>query len=503
MILTDQHRYDCLGCNGNNIIETPYIDWIAAEGTNFRNAYSMTPSCVPARASLITGMNQWNTGILGMGAGQGRMGVGFEHTLPGELSKNGYHTQAVGKMHFFPQRSLNGFHKTVLDEAEGVDDPGFVSDYMRWFEENKTADYDTVEHGVDANSWMARPYHLPEYLHPNCWTANEAIRFIKEKDPGMPFFLKMSFLRPHSPYDALPYYFDLYMKKQIPMPVVGQWAGMHDVPEDAARPDAWRGVRREEEIFRARASYYGSINHIDMQIGRVLMYLRRIGQLDNTMLLFMSDHGDMLGDHNLWRKTYAYEGSAHIPMIISLPKSMRGSCDKKIVSEPVTHYDVMPTILDAAGIAIPGTVDGKSMMKLIRGENTGWREYVHGEHSACYSEESEMQYVTDGKVKYIWFPRLGTEQLFNLENDRNECIDLAQDSGYAEVLPHWRKRLIKELEPRNLGITDGDNLICQKGKPPMVSPKYLERKKRAGFDWDKYHQPKPGFASNQFNRVYI
>jgi len=109
LIMTDQHRFDCLGCYGNEQIETPNIDWIASKGTIFNNAYTPSPSCIPARASLMTGQDTWNTGILGMGKGQGPMGIGFQHTLPGELAKAGYHTKGIGKMHFFPQRSLNGF----------------------------------------------------------------------------------------------------------------------------------------------------------------------------------------------------------------------------------------------------------------------------------------------------------------------------------------------------------------------------------------------------------
>ena len=104
-------------------------------------------------------MNQWNTGILGMGAGQGPMGVGFEYTLPGELAKAGYHTQGIGKMHFFPQRALNGFHNTILDESGRVEDSEFVSDYKRWFDANKGGDYDIIDHGIHWNSWGARPYH--------------------------------------------------------------------------------------------------------------------------------------------------------------------------------------------------------------------------------------------------------------------------------------------------------------------------------------------------------
>ncbi|WP_407267925.1 arylsulfatase [Radiobacillus sp. PE A8.2] len=474
LIMTDQQRFDTLGCYGNQVMETPNLDWMASEGTVFTKAYTPSPSCVPARASLLTGMDPWNTGVLGMGKGQGPMGIGFEHTLPGELAKAGYHTQGIGKMHFFPQRSLNGFHHTVIDESGREEDPNFVSDYKQWFDQHKDGDYGITDHGIDWNSWMARPYHAPEFLHPTNWTVNESIRFLKERDPSNPFFLKTSFARPHSPYDALAYYFHLYENKQLPKPFIGDWASCHDVLADAARPEAWRGKRREEEIQRARAGYYGLINHIDHQIGRLLIFLKKIGELDNTMVLFLSDHGDMLGDHHLWRKTYAYEGSAHIPFIVRLPKSA-GIPQQKTVDAPVTLQDVMPTILDAVGTDIPDSVDGKSVLGLMSGTETTWRNYVHGEHSTCYAEEQEMQYLTDGKYKYIWLPRIGEEQLFHLEKDPGELNNLAGSKAYEQMLVKWRNRLVTLLARRNLGLTEGDQLVCQAGRPPIMSPSYKER----------------------------
>ncbi|CAG7644196.1 arylsulfatase [Paenibacillus allorhizosphaerae] len=475
LIMTDQHRSDALGCYGNPIIETPNLDWLAQEGTVFTSAYSCTPSCVPARTTLISGMDPWHTGVLGTGRGQGRMGGGFPHTLPGELAKAGYYTLGVGKMNFDPQRALNGFHQTSLDEQGKVESPGFVSDYIAWFEKNKTGDYGMTDHGIDWNSWMSRPFHAPEFLHPVNWTINESIRLLEKRDPSMPFFLKTSFSRPHSPYDPAPFYFDLYRQKTLPAPFIGEWASMHDQPKDAQKPDAWRGKRKDEEANRARAGYYGLIHQIDQQIGRLFMYLKKIGVWEHTVIIFTSDHGDMLGDHYLWRKTYAYEGSAHIPLIVRLPKAMRSSEVTDKVASPVCLQDIMPTILDAAGVPVPETVDGRSTLPLIRGERTPWREFVHGEHSLCYSEEQEMQYLTDGQWKYIWFPRLGTEQLFNLGADPGECRDLSGEAAYAGELVAWRERLVHVLDPREAGLTEGGRLVLQKDRPPLVSPHYKER----------------------------
>ncbi len=480
LIMTDQHRYDCTGYSGNRVIETPNLDFLASQGTIFENAYTPSPSCIPARACLISGMNQWNCGILGMGGGQSEMGVGFKHTLPGELAKGGYQTQGVGKMHFFPQRALNGFHNTVLDES-GRAQQGFVSDYRQWFNANKTGDYDISDHGIGWNSWMSRPYHAPEFLHPTNWTVGEAMKFLDRRDPSMPFFMKLSFARPHSPYDAPACYFEKYLTKELPKADVGDWASINDVPEDALNPDAWRGVRSDEDIRYARAGYYGSITHIDHQLGRLFYHMRKAKAFDNTMIIFTSDHGDMLGDQNLWRKTYAYEPSAHIPFFIKLPK--QSDSVVKRVSAPVSLYDIMPTVLDFAGVDIPETVDGMSLLPLMRGETQKTRAYIHGEHSTCYSTEQEMQYVTDGNYKFIWFPRMGREQFFDLTKDRKEMNDLISSGEYKALVELWRGRLVSELAKRDAGLTDNDRLVNQAGKPFHVSPKYVERKAACDYDW--------------------
>ncbi|MDH7570641.1 MAG: sulfatase-like hydrolase/transferase, partial [Armatimonadota bacterium] len=187
LIMTDQHRGDCLGCDGHPAVETPYLDQLAAEGTRFRRAYTAVPSCIPARATLITGMDAWHTGVLGMGRSRSYMHTRYRHTLPGELAAAGYHTQGIGKMHFNPQRALMGFHNTILDESGREESPRFKSDYRIWFERNKEGEYDYRGHSVDWNSWMSRPSHLPEHLHPTYWTAQQAIEWLHRRDPTKPF----------------------------------------------------------------------------------------------------------------------------------------------------------------------------------------------------------------------------------------------------------------------------------------------------------------------------
>lgn len=471
LIMTDQQRGDCLGCDGHPVLETPNLDQLAAEGSRFRHAYSAVPSCIPARATLLTGMDQWHTGLLGMGGHWGPIPNSYRHTLPGELARAGYHTQGVGKMHFHPARALNGFHNTILDE-HAMDQTGETSDYEAWFAQHRTGPYDFADHGLDWNSWMARPSHLPEHLHPTHWTAQQAIEWLGRRDPGKPFFLKVSFVRPHSPYDPPAVYYDLYRDRSMPAPSLGDWAAGNDDPRTAAQIDAWRGRRSDVEIQRARACYYASITFIDHQIGRLLQALRRQHReaWENTLVVFLSDHGDMLGDHHLWRKTYGYEGSCRIPLIVRPPASW-GGLRHQVRDEVAELRDIMPTFLEAAGVEIPGTCQGRSLLPLARGE-TGdpWRPYLHGEHARCYSPEQANHYLTDGREKYLWFPHLGTEQLFDLVSDPAECHNLAGNLHHAGSLARWRERLIHELEMRDCGLVRDGRLVTQPPDATITSP---------------------------------
>lgn len=475
LISTDQQRGDCLGCDGHPALETPYLDEIAANGARFRHAYTAVPSCTPARAAILTGMDQWNHGRLEM---TGSDALEYPATLPGELARAGYHTQAVGKMHHHPQRRLYGFHHMVLDESGRQESPHFVSDYQQWFERHKQGEYGYRDHSVDWNSWMARPSHLPEHLHPTHWTASEGISFLKRRDPTKPFFMWLSFARPHSPYDPPQPYYDMYIQHpKIPKPAIGNWAAEFD--RKIANVNAPRSRRTELETHRARAAYFGSITFIDHQIGRLLYEYKRLDSAAyrNTLILFVSDHGDMLGDHHHWRKTYAYEGSARVPFLVQYPAGWdlpRGV----VFDQPVELRDIMPTLLDAAGVEVPPSVDGDSVLRLGRGE-TDWREYVQGEHTTCYDAEYGMQYITDGKEKYIWFHHTDRQQFFDLQEDPMECRDLAKVPEAQPRIAVWRRRLAEINERRGDPRGQWGELVAQPDGALSRSPHYERWRTRA------------------------
>ena len=245
---------------------------------------------------------------------------------------------------------------------------------------------------------------------------------------------------------------------------------MHDKPEDAVNPNAWRGRMTPQQIHRARAGYYGEISFIDTQIGRLMNWMGRFQRqaLNNTWIVLTSDHGDMQGDHNLWRKTYAYEGSSRIPFIITPPRAI-GSPKRRVATEVVELRDIMPTLLKAAGLSIPKTVDGLSLLPTLEKSMTDWRPYIHGEHCTCYSEEQEMHYVTDGRRKFIWLPRIGREQFFDLEQDPSELNDLIQVPERESEIATWRNYLVQEFIQRDCGWVKDGKPFCPDNKP-LISP---------------------------------
>ena len=459
LIVTDQMRSDCLGIAGNPVIETPHLDTMAGKGVMFTNACSAVPSCIPARAALLTGLSQRTHGRVGY---QDRVKWNYDHYLSAELANAGYHTQCVGKMHVHPSRSLCGFHNVTLHDGylhsyrgSGVaagENQFICDDYMTWLREHRGIHADTIDTGLDCNSWVSRPWIYEEHLHPTNWVVDQSIEFLRRKDPSKPFFLMMSFVRPHSPLDPPQYYFDMYKNKNLPEPFMGDWADTEDREHEGIIYNTLRGKVDTKQVKKARAAYYGCITHIDHQIGRFLQSVFDHDALHNTVFIFTSDHGDLLGDHNLFRKALPYRGSISIPFFVYDPGNMLGMKTGTQLNQLAELRDIMPTILDITGTKIPAGVEGKSIAPLLRGVGPPWREYIHGEHTM---QDHSNQFITTGKDKYIWFCRSGKEQYFDLENDPEELKDLINDTGKKQRIDYLRQLLIKELTGREEAYTDG------------------------------------------------
>lgn len=457
LLMVDQFRADCLGADGNKVIKTPNLDRIAREGAHFPHAYSTTPTCTPARAALLTGLSPWHHGMIGYG----RIADKYPFELPRAMNDAGYYTFVIGKCHYNPQRNLHGFQGGLLDESGRVWSPDFISDYRKWFKE-KAPNLDPDATGIGWNDYRSAVYALPEELHPTRWTGDRAVEFIEKYQRAEPFMLKVSFARPHSPYDAPKRFWDMYKDKDMPEPHIGKWASKF-AKGDPKNYTSWHGDMGMAQARKSKHGYYGSITFIDEEIGKIVKALEEKGQLDNTLILLIADHGDMMMDHYHWRKSYPYEGSSRIPMVMRWPKSIRAKRGIKL-EQPVEIRDVLPTFLDAAGAPNPGNLDGKSLLDLARGKCDGWREYIDLEHDVCYAAENHWNALTDGHMKYIYSAFDGSQQLFNLDDDPGEINDLAADPAHARTLKFWRRRLVKHLSERGEPFVVNGDLGIRKQK---------------------------------------
>ncbi|MFB6218838.1 MAG: sulfatase-like hydrolase/transferase [Halobacteriaceae archaeon] len=436
-VMADQHRGDAVGADpacppagdGAPAVHTPNIDHFVDEGALFSRAYTPVPSCIPARRCLWTGMGQdsadapnWTTEPWA-----------FEHTLPRVLRDAGYQTHLAGKSHSQPLRNHFGF--------EGMDlHAGGDGDYATYLDRVSDGEFDEISHGLDRNSWDPRQNHLPEHLD--------------TRDPTRPFFLTVSYHRPHQPFDPPEPYWEMYRERDLPAPDVGAWADRIYGEKVPANPDtnAWCADLPAWVVERARAGYYGSITHVDHQLNRIL---DRLG--DDTLIVYTSDHGEMLGDHYLWRKTYAYEGSARVPMVVQFP----GDADLprgQTIDRPVGLEDLMPTVLDYLDIPAPDTVEGRSLLDLVVDpDREDWRPFYHGEHGPIYDPENACQYLVGDRQKYVYNPITGDELLFDLVSDPGETTNLAADDDHADELGRWRDRLVETLSDRPEGlVADGE-----------------------------------------------
>lgn len=454
LIVADQWRGDCLGLQAHPAVETPNLDNVFGRGTVFTRAYSAVPSCIAARAALLTGLSQDRHGRVGY---QDAVRWNYPVTLPGELAKGGYHTHCTGKMHVFPARQLMGFHSVDLcdgylhGERCRSTDYGLVDDYLPYLRMHCGAESDITDAGVGCNGYAVTPWPYEERCHPTNWVTTRAVDFLRRRDPTKPFFLKVSYHRPHPPLDPPRYYLDRYLGKTLPPRTIGDWAVKRPMPEgrnDSPAPAS------PAQIELARCAYFAHMTHIDCQINRLVHALREHRVLNQTLVLFVSDHGEMLYDHNLLAKGLGYDASARVPFLVRLPDAWKAE-QIPACAAPVELRDVLPTLLEAAGIDIPAGIEGRSVLSLCRGEQPAWREDLHGEHS---KGQMSNHWMTDGREMYIWYSQTGEEQLFDLQADLSNTRDLAQ--AQPERVACWRERLTAALAGREEGyVVDGKLVV--------------------------------------------
>ena len=475
LLMCDQFRGDCLSFAGHPDVKTPYLDTLAAEGAFFGHAYSSCPSCIPARAALFTGKSQSNHGRVGYEDG---IDWNYDHMLAQELSDGGYQTGCIGKMHVHPVRKHCGFqslrlHDGYLGHYRSSSIPHsqhqtVTDDYLYDLKKVMGPHADVTASGPECNSWITHPWIYDEHLHPTNWVTEESIRFLETRDRTRPFFLMSSYVRPHQPFDAPASYFDLYKDKQLREPAIGDWEDSSNTERFGFIKDSIYGCQDAEQRHNALAGYYACITHVDHQIGRLLTALMESGEYENTVIIFLSDHGELLFDHHLYRKVFPYEGSTHIPLLIRTGKNVCPTTP--IRSNTLAELrDILSTILDFAHLPIPEGVDGFSLVPEITGTGHNNRSYLHGEHS--FHSRLSNQFIVTETDKYIWYSETGAEEYFHLALDPREQHNAINDPQYQERIDWLRNALIRELDGREEGYSDGVSLRC--GYKPVTTLSHI------------------------------
>jgi arylsulfatase len=511
-VMADQMRFDTLGD-----AFTPNLAALARRGLRMSSTYTSTPSCTPARSALLTGLSPWYNGMIGYG----NIAPRYAFEMPREMSSLGYTTMSIGKNHYYNPADManntspppsHGWGQQLLYDglgsgAEEGDPGGEYDTYDRWFNAT-TGGLDPLATGkplMDWNSWRGASYVYNESLHPTAWVGAQALAFIANASaaPQQPFFLKVSFHRPHSPYDPPERLLNATPASELPPVYVGaswdaQFAeGPSCGPADA---DAWCGRMPEPAFTLSRRAYRANIKFVDEQVGLIVNALEASGLASNTWIVFLSDHGDGQGDHNLWRKCYPWELSAHVPGFITWPSSVQAAMPRGSVSPLLGELrDVFPTVLDIAGQgALTRALNGSSWACLVLLDPTGarcgagsggasggaaavpWRETLDLEHSLIFGPRIHWNAILGGPsagrlsgLKYVFFAMDATEQLFNISSDPYEMEDLAPSPAYAGELADLRARLVSQFESEGRGAAWVSNGVLQARTTGQVySPHY-------------------------------
>lgn len=459
LITTDQQRWDCLGIQRHPELVTPTLDQLARKGARFDWAYTPCPVCSPARRSMLTGCTPATDGALDNTA------VSIlrpDQTLPELLGRSGYQTVEVGRtMHQHPQRRRYGFQVREINPFDEVYStihrdvlvPTRAGQFTNWPHR--------IDHGLPLCGYPARAWPHDERYHQSNIAVNKAIEFLDRRDDAAPFFMHLGFIAPHPPLVPPAFYFDRYRRMDLTPPVIGDWVEPAD-DDYIGRGAGSSFIPDNESVPAAQAGYYGLINHLDDQLRNFLARLHLVDE--PTYILFVSDHGEMLGDHHMFRKSRPFDAATRVPMMLSGP-DIRPDI---VIDQPVSLIDILPTLCEVAGVDIPSHIEGRSLLPLLAGERgEEWRPFVHGEHCARYDHKG-VHYLSNGKTKYIWWSGDGREMLFDLRNDPRECHDLAAEPARGQTLAEWRNRLVGVLRDRPERFVQDERLVPGRPHEPTL-----------------------------------
>jgi iduronate 2-sulfatase len=444
-LISDDLTATALSCYGNTLCQTPNIDRLARQGTRFTRAYCQGTYCGPSRASLLSGY--YPHAIKMLGYQSPRPALGDRATWPQHFKNNGYHTSRVSKIYHM------GVPGGIEQGTDGADDPAswtekYNSPGPEW---RAPGDGETLENNADGrkpgpvggNTFVVVEADGDDLVHSDGKTAAKAVELLKTKR-DQPFFLAVGFVRPHVPFvaprrdykDFLP-----YSKMPLPPKIKDDWK---DIPKAGINYKTSVNMKMDERRQRkAVGGYYASVVFMDRMVGQVLDALQESGQEENTIVIFTSDHGYHLGEHDFWAKVSLHEESAAVPLIIKVPGKKPAVCHSL-----VELLDLYPTISQLCGLEVPKRIQGKDLSPVF--ENP-----AHEVRDAAFSVNGKGYLLREDRWAYLGYDQ-GGEELFDMAEDPHQYTNLASDPNHTATRDRLRAKLkakLTEVRTNDLGLT--------------------------------------------------
>ena len=470
---TDQQRWDTIRSLGNPHIRTDALDALANAGTAFTRAYTQSPICTPARASFLTGRYPASHHVYRNG---NAYFPAHEKLVTKRFAEAGYDCALIGKLHLaaakdYEVRTDDGY-RVFLWSHHPTPDQAYGHDYENWLKHEKKVD--PAELFANLN-YFCGPGVASEF-HQTTWCSEMAIRFLSERR-DRPWMISVNTFDPHGPFDAPPEYLKRYDPATLPLPrfresdierqrafiAIDQQTKVADdprirkdiVPVSADSHDAIASAHNEYDALAVKANYYAMIEQIDDQFARIIAALRASGQLENTIIVFMSDHGEMLGDHGLILKGCRFfDGLVRVPLIMSWAGQFENGLRSNALVETI---DVAPTLLAACGLEIPSSMQGKSLLPILQGkaDPSHHKDHVISEYREAmggHADATHASMVFDGRYKSVFYHGHDLAELFDHSNDPEEYENLWLRTDNTELkLSQLRAHLDAMMDTVDIG----------------------------------------------------
>ncbi len=467
-IFSDQHRGDTLGSVGHPAIITPNLDKLAAEGVNFTRCFTNSPLCMPARASMMSGQYVCEHGVWTNFVEADPCGPSHVRNI----RDAGYLTALIGKTHLYVHGGRGGRRHTK-DKIPLLEDWGFVdtyeltgpiasimhdspyTDYLKGkrllrIHRKYMIEYFTKWVRGQAKPWEEPPCPLPTEDHLDSFTGRKAVEWIENYNGIKPFYLQILFPGPHDPFDSPTEYRNMYKPKDMPVGIL-EWPGK-PIPGNVKFVLNWSGLKgmTAPQNQLLKTFYYAKITLIDEYIGRILKAIEEKDLLENTWIIYSSDHGEMLGDHMMSHKIVFYEGALRIPCIIRPPGSIKGWKSEALTD----HLDITASLIDIAGATPLIGSEGRSLIPRIE-EGPNGQDSQKGK-DAIFSEVHGFSMVRTERYKMVVMSKTRRPvELYDLKNDPNELNNLVKNSSLESV----RQKLLENYFSKLLDRVDNKNLL--------------------------------------------